>query len=960
MRKSISYFACLVLACLISFTSMAQNVTITGNVKNGSNKENVAAVSVIVKGTSIGSFTDDNGNFRLTVSKLPVTLVISSVGYESKEITVSSSDKVMIDLSPVSSLGQEVVVAATRTSTRLLESPVSIERIGTTAIRNATAASYYDILRNAKGVDVTNSSLTFTTVSTRGFNGSGSARVNQVVDGMDNQAPGLNFSVGNIVGVTELDVESMELLPGASSALYGPGGMNGTVLITSKNPFKYQGFSAQVKQGIMHLDQRERPTGGYYDWSVRWGKVVNDKLAFKINAQLLQAKDWIGDDFRNYRRIGSAGTVIGGTRATDPNYDGINVYGDETTRNLRSVPTAGGNVDIFGAVAAGIGAQQPTALPVLSYMMAALPNTLNVSRTGYTERDLLDNNTTNFKISGGIFYKLTNKLEVSWLTNWGTGNTVYTGSERYSIKDFKMGQHKLEFKSKNWFLRGYTTQENAGGSHNSTITAQLFNEAWKPSATWFQQYAQGYLVQGLTDWTAAYTAALTGGQSQAAAQATAFAALANTNPLKFHNAGRTLADVGRPVSGTDQFRSLYNKVSSDPIPVGGLLLDRSDLWGAEGQYNFQEIIKFVDVLVGANWKQYVLNSKGTLFIDYDGPIKINEYGGYAQLTKRLFKDRLILSASGRFDKNENFKERFTPRATAVVKVAKNSNIRLSYQTAYRFPTTQQQYINLIVGSGVYLAGGLPWVETFNFGGASYNLKSNPGYQLENVLAGNFTTYKFKQLKPEVATTYEAGFKSLVANKLLFDAYGYYGDYKDFIGRIVLLQRKAGAVTGPADLADLGDAAKRNAIGIVTNSDTKVTTWGYGVSMDYNFVKYWNFTANFSSDNIEDVPTGFVSNFNTPKYRFNAGITSTGLGKTKQLGFSVNFRWQDDVTYESDFANDGLPAFNTVDMQVNYKVPKIKSIFKIGANNLLNKYYRNGVGNPAIGGLYYVSFGYNVF
>ena len=90
---------------------------------------------------------------------------------------------------------------------------------------------------------MTTSSLTFKTPSTRGFNGSGNLRFNQLVDGMDNQAPGLNFSVGGVIGLTELDVESMELLPGASSALYGPGGMNGTLLINSKNPFRYQGLS---------------------------------------------------------------------------------------------------------------------------------------------------------------------------------------------------------------------------------------------------------------------------------------------------------------------------------------------------------------------------------------------------------------------------------------------------------------------------------------------------------------------------------------------------------------------------------------------------------------------------------------------------------------------------------------------------------------------------------------------
>ena len=948
------------LACLLSITAIAQNVTITGNIKNSSTKENVTAVSITVKGTSKGAFTDDNGNFRVSVAKLPVTLVISSVGFENKEIAVSSTDKVSIELVSASTLGQEVVVAATRTSTRLLESPVSIERIGLATIRNTAAASYYDILRNAKGVDVTNSSLTFTTVSTRGFNGSGSARVNQVVDGMDNQAPGLNFSVGNIVGLTELDVESVELLPGASSALYGPGGMNGTVVINSKNPFKYQGLSMQVKQGIMHTDSRERKTSPYYDWTVRWGKVIGEKFAFKLNAQLVQAKDWIADDFRNYNRIGSTGSIKAGTRASDPNYDGINVYGDETTRNLRSIATANGNVDIYALVGAGIAAANPAASTAVNGILANLPNTINVSRTGYTERELLDNNTTNFKISGGLFYKVTNKLEASFITNWGTGNTVYTGSERYSIKDFKMGQHKLEFKSKNWFVRGYTTQENAGGTHNSTITAQLFNEAWSPSGAWYQQYVTGYLVSAVTLWGQTFGAALQQGQSQAAAAAAGFAAVAAAN-TQLHNTGRSTADVSRPVPGTASFRSLYNQVSSTPIPVGGLLLDRSDLWGSEGQYNFQDVIKFVDVLVGANWRQYVLNSQGTLFIDYNGPIKINEVGGYVQLTKRLLNDRLTLSASGRYDKNDNFKGRFTPRATAVIKVAKNNNIRLSYQTAYRFPTTQQQYINLIVGSGVFLAGGLPWVQ------GKYNLTANPAYQLEDVLAQKFfsspgvpNTYKFKDFKPEVATTYELGYKGLLSKKLLIDVYGYYAKYEDFIGRVVLLQRKAGFPQLPQDFLDFGDANKRNAISITTNSSSKVTTWGYGVSMDYNLDKHNSLGINVSSDNIEDVPTGFVSNFNTPKYRFNIGYTNTGVGKTKLFGFGVNFRWQDDVNYESDFAQGPLPSFNTVDAQINYKLPQIKSVIKFGANNLLNKYYRNGFGNPAIGGLYYVSFGYNVF
>ena len=99
--------------------------------------------------------------------------------------------------------------------------------------------------------------------------------LNQLIDGMDNQAPGLNFSVGSVVGLTELDYDNIELLSGASSALYGSGGMNGTVLITSKNPFKYQGLSYNIKQGIMHVDQKQRSSPApYYNWSFRYARSI--------------------------------------------------------------------------------------------------------------------------------------------------------------------------------------------------------------------------------------------------------------------------------------------------------------------------------------------------------------------------------------------------------------------------------------------------------------------------------------------------------------------------------------------------------------------------------------------------------------------------------------------------------------------------------------------------------------
>ncbi|MBL7703516.1 MAG: TonB-dependent receptor [Ferruginibacter sp.] len=914
MRKVTSYLVAFLLANIITITAFAQNVTINGNVRNSSSKEGAGAVSVIVKGEDNGTFTDDKGNFRLTVKKLPVTLLISSVGYELQEVTVSNpGNMAQIEFVPANALGQEVIVAANRVPQKIMESPVSIERISAASIRNAPVSNYYDVVSTLKGVDVTTSSLTFRTPTTRGFNGSGNTRFNQLVDGMDNQAPGLNFSVGAIIGLSELDVDNIELLSGASSALYGAGGMNGTLLMTSKNPFKYQGLSVLVKEGVMHVGSTsQRPASAYHNWTMRWAKKVGNKFAFKINAELIQAKDWQGRDYRNYQRAATGGSVKAGTRESDPNYDGINVYGDETTAEIRS------------AVLNAIGS---TAAPFLKNFIDTLNGgaSINVSRTGYTEKEVTNPNTVNFKLGGSLHYKITKHTEATFAAYWGTGNTVYTGSERYSLKDFKMGQYKLEFTNRYWSLRAYTTQENAGESYNTTVATRLFNESWKPSggATgWFSQYSQTYLALRL----------------------------AGATDANAHTGARAASDAGRPVAGSDRFVKAYDSIRKMPIKLGGaLLLDKSDLYSLEGNYNMSHLTgKWVDLLIGGSYKQYVLNSGGTLFADSNGTIKISEYGAYLQLSRKLM-NRVHLTVSGRYDKNENFKGRITPRATALIKLMENANFRLSYQTAYRFPSNQQQFINLAVGSNVYLIGGNPGFREY------YNFSAKQPYDFDALRAGNTVAFNPQDLKPESLSSFEGGFKGLLMQgKLLVDVYGYYGTYKDFLGRKVTVQASGAAIA-------LSDTLNGRRLSIPVNSTDKVKTYGFGLGVDYRLP--WNFTigANVASDILKDVPSNFVAYFNAPKYKANAYLGNSGFGPGKRLGFNVAYRYQGAFLYQGDFATGNLPVVHTLDAQVSLKLPKAnKSVIKLGATNLLNQYYYNAIGNSQVGGLYYVSFGYNIY
>ncbi len=916
MRKSYSFFACMLLASFFSIAAFSQSLTLTGNVKNSATNDAVPAVSVTIKGTSSGTFTDDKGNFRLSTSNpLPITLVISSIGFENQEVTVTdASAPVSVNLVPTSILGTEVVVSASRVPERILESPVSIERVNAAAIRVAPAATYYDIVGGLKGVDMVTSSLTFKTPTTRGFAGSGNTRFNQLVDGMDNQAPGLNFSVGAIIGLSELDVDNMELLPGASSALYGPGGMNGTLLVTSKDPFKYTGLSFQIKEGIMNTDSRYRDASSYHNWTVRWAQNVNDKFAYKINADFLQAKDWLAADQRNYDRMSTTQKVIPGTRTTDPNYDGINVYGDETNADIR-------------AVLQGIGQQAPF---LQSYINTLMGSPIYVSRTGYNEKDIIDPNTINFKLGGSIQYRFNDHLEAILAGNWGTGNTVYTGSDRYSFKDFKMGQYKLELRGRRWFLRGYTTQENAGESFNATVTTRLTNEAWKPTVT----FNNGVPAPQTTDWLVQYSQAYLANKMGGAAD------------LDAHNAARAVADQGRPQPGSQQFKNIFDRVRSIPISSGGgLFIEKSDLYQFEGQYNLSDYTsKVADILVGANYKEYVLNSEGTLFVDTAGPIHIWEIGAYVQATRRFFNDHLKLTFSGRYDKNKNFSGRFTPRATAVVTLAKNSNIRFSYQTAYRFPSTQQQWINLSIGGGVQLIGGNESFQSY------YGFDKNAPYDI-NADGSAGAAHQFKEFKPESVSSYEMGYKGLHGGgKLLIDAYGYYGKYTNFIARTVVGQA-AGSSPNPST---------DRKFSVPLNIAEDVTTYGYGLGLDYRFFLNYNLGINFSSDVLKDVPANYIAFFNAPKYRANVMLSNSGMGKSKRVGFSVAYRWQDAFFYEGDFANGEVNTVQTVDAQISYKFPAIRSAIKLGGNNILNQYYFNAVGNSFVGGLYYISFGYNIF
>jgi outer membrane receptor protein involved in Fe transport len=891
---------------LITMVGFSQT-NISGTVTDAEG-ETLAGVNIQVKDRVIGTISDTQGQYELTVNASPpFTLVFSFMGYTTQEIPISESTTtgLNVKLEEQTILGQEIVVSASRVEENILRSPVTIEKVDLLTIQQTPAAEFYDALANVKGVQFTSSSLNFPQINTRGFATIANVRFVQMVDGIDTQAPLLNFPTGNIVGIGELDAESMELLPGTASALYGPNAFNGVLLMNSKSPFEFQGLSAQAKGGITTSDAQGE-SFPYYNFAVRYAKAFNNKFAFKVNFSILDAEDWHSNDYNtDVNRPESTVNLVG-----QPNFDGVNLYGDET-RIAFSVPV-------------------PSIGP------------FDLRRTGWKEGDLIDNyDAKSIKGDVALHYRVTDKVEALYNFRIGGGSSVYQGSQKYALRDFTQQFHKLELRSSNFFVRGYITATDAGDSYNMAALGGQINERISPTAAqWAPTYGQTYVLamQG-------YVPGVPAGNSFAA-----------------HQAARANADAGRPDPSSAEFKALAESVRNDYFqrsPAGAKFIDNSRLYHGEFNYNFADKIDFAEIQVGGNFRRYSLFSDGTIFNedpengnDFQR-IDIDEYGLYTQVSK-TFAEALKLTGSLRYDKNENFEGRITPRVSAVYTFNETHNLRASFQTGFRNPDTQAQYIYFPVGTNTLLGSAKSNAERYGMHeGGAYTAASYSAFLASgdaSVLVDVYVPY----IAPERLKSFELGYKGIFANNFLVDLSGYYTTYTDFIGGGDFALKTATTHHGIAVPAGTIYSA-------YVNFPEDVSSYGAGLGVTYNLPKYYTLNgsysfATFDGDDEED--DGSRAGFNTPENKFTVGIGNRRV--TKNFGFNINFRWQEEFLWQSDFGSWNVPEFGVLDAQISYKVPSIKTLFKLGGTNLAGKDYRTNLGGPFIGQQYYLSLTFDEF
>ena len=928
-----------------SFAQEASLVEITGQVLQDDTKAPIPGVSVQIKGTVAGTITSSSGDFKLrTKLKFPFKLVFSSVGFQEQEFEVTGlGSKLSIALATQTVLGKEVVVTASRVAESILKSPVAIEKLDIRAIRESPAPSFYDALENVKGVQMTTSSITFKVPNTRGFNIPNNFRFMQLVDGVDMQAATLGVPLGNAIGPTELDIASVEITPGAASALYGMNAINGMANLITKSPFLYQGLSLYQKTGINHVDGKDRDPSILTETAFRYAKAFNNKWAFKVNGSYMRATDWLSssttDQNPNDRSTANPSfPELSGDN--NPAYDAWNKYGDENNN----------------------------AVTVSGVQYQGKSQTFLVRRTGYWEKDVVNPTVDNLKLDLALHYRAGENAELSYGYRVGKMDGVFQRGNKIQLDNVIVQNHRLELKGTNYFIRSYVSIENTGDSYNAKPLADNLDLTHRSNISWRDVFKPSLQTQ------------LNSGVDLASAMKVA----------------RQVADDGRVEPGTPEFESLKNTIiginnwdhfnagiANAPATGGAWLKQHSRMYHTEGQLDLSKNVKFVNLLVGADVRIYEVIPDGNNFVDFSKPLDkrtepggnnvyYKKYGGFVQVTKTFFDERLKLFGSLRYDHNLEFDPKFNPRFAVVYTVAEKHNFRASIQNGFRFPALFEA-LSFVNNGNVRRVGGLPYInEGLGYLENSYTLASVNTFNaavnkdVTNGMTANNAALKNKALleitnlsptRPERIISFEVGYKSvLLNNKLVLDIDAYTNKYDGFLGQVEVAVPSSDKVGTDASVTDMlaANRQKQTRYRVFTNAKNTYNNFGSSLGVTYNFYKKFTVSGNINFNDIVSNTSSdvFVTGFNTPKWATNLSFGNREV--FKNVGFNIVWRWQDAFLWESPLANGIVPAYNAWDAQVTVRVPKIKTNFKMGSSNIFNQRYIQYAAGPTIGGLYYVA------
>ena len=1002
----------IILLLLFVQKTVAQQ-TIKGVVYDKKNKETLIGANVVIPSTSKGTMTDFNGYFEIETQKLPVEIEVSFIGFEKTTITVEGTEAIKIYLEEDKLILSEIVITDTRLTQKQKQSAITVEALDIIAIKETPAASFYEGLGALKGVDVTSASLGFKIINTRGFNSTSPVRSLQIIDGVDNQSPGLNFALGNFLGSSELDLKKVEIIVGANSALYGPNAFNGVISMETKDPFQFPGLSAQLKGGDRSLAEIAVRYAGVFK-----NKKDEDKFGYKFNFYRMTANDWRANNYEQAFQSSSLISNAGG-------YDAVNRYGDEYAAEWNDIKE--------------------------------FPGLGTFHRTGYKEEDLADYNTENTKMNMALYYKPTKKTELIYATNYGTGTTVYQGDNRYSLNGLEFFQNRIEFRQKDkFFIRLYETHEDAGDTYDIVATANALMNRALDDITWSSDYATLWRdfipqIEQFEGWVPITVLNEdSNGNGQIDILDPGFYNEWEANNQSVLNANQsTLAEFHQVVSdsmnnvtgsqgysylqpGTPEFQKAFDDITTQTrydkngnLVGGTKFYDKSKLYHAQAEYKFE--IGKNRFTVGTNARVYRPDSDGSIFQDgfvqnyqdrflfddlgnpvievdtslvnvgtqfqpifvevidtthlsvidttiEDLVITNNEYGVYAGYQRDFLSETLKFSASARMDKNQNFDFLFSPAASIVYTPSEKDVLRVSLSSAIRNPTLTDQYLNYDVGPAILLGN----LNGFGYDQYFANIDSLEQYFIgalvnPDALLGGFM--KVDPIRPEKVKTIELGYRTTLFEKLYVDASLYYSVYTDFIGyqtgaSFRFESKEAteedvsnGWATSIGDTIDNYNKLLIPSIQgyrVAANAKGKVSTQGFTLGLNYFMNQYLTINGNYSWNklNKKGADDPIIPAFNTPEHKFNLGFGLRDLnlfGVSRNWGFSTNYKWVEGFIFEGSPQFTGqVPSYSQLDAQINKQIPEIKATFKLGASNLLNNNSFQVYGGPRVGRMMYAS------
>lgn len=914
------------LICM-TFPAMAQ-YKFAGRVIDAKTKQPVIGANVIIKGTTTGAPTDLDGKFSITTNqKPPLTLVISSLGYTKKEFEVTAvSDKLEFALQSDDVFLKSIEIEDSRITQKQQEAALTVESLDMIGIKETPAANFYEGLGSLKGVDVTSASLGFKVINTRGFNSTSPVRSLQVIDGVDNQSPGLNFSLGNFLGASELDIKKVDLIQGASSAFYGPNAFNGVIAMETKSPFDFTGLSLSSKIGERNLFE------GVGRWAQKFqNKAGQDKFAYKINFMYMRADDW---EATNYEPATDSKT----DRFNPSGYDAVNIYGDE-------------------AIARGYDFYSERAIrrqwPGLGY----------IYRNGYREVDVVDYKTENVKANVALHYMLTPKVEMIAASNFAYGTTIYQGENRYSLRDILFFQNRFEIRRKDkFFVRFYATNEDAGNTYDAVVAATLLRDMSMPLQNYNLQYRQLWQILGFRAQAQSLPGMASGPlPTYDFEQAQAVLNFYNDRLSGWHQIVRdSVNNVTNPNSGfqpyfepgTERFDTAFAGVTSRLLGQGGArFFDRSALYHAHGEYKFNAWRNRLEFTAGANFRLYAPNSQGTIFSDTAGT-RIYNFEGGVYFGTELKLEKVKISLTNRVDKNINFPFLWSPALSFVYTPKKEHTVRLSLSSGVRNPTLADQYLNYFVGRAT-LKGNINGFDSL------ITVESLRDY----FNSSNFDTLQYfsvDPVRPERVWTAEVGYRGTLWKRLYVDFSAYYSLYQNFIGFKIGVDAEFDALFNPTNI---------NVYRISTNSRDVVHTRGASIQLSYFFKKYYTLSGNYTYNELDrrGSTDPLIPAFNTPRHKFNVGIGGRDIqmkiGKLKlnNWGFNVNYKWIEGFIFEGSPQFTGaIPTYDMLDAQINWNWKKPGITFKLGAQNLLNNKVFQVYGGPRVGRLAYFSVQFDNF